>query len=134
MKAYNKANIPLAKELRKNMTRHEKHLWYDFLKNYPVRFQRQKPLGNFIADFYCAKAKLVVELDGSGHYTEMQIIKDEERTNELGKLNISVVRIPNAEIDRNFKGVCIYLDRLIQSALLPSTSLTPPSTDGGCKG
>ena len=64
MKEYNKANIPLAKTLRKNMTPWERKLWYEFLRNYPIRCQRQKAIGNYIADFYCAKAKLVIELDG----------------------------------------------------------------------
>ena len=70
MKAYNKSNIPLAKTLRKNMTPWERKLWYDFLRGYPIRFQRQKAIGNYITDFYCAKAHLVIELDGSGHYSE----------------------------------------------------------------
>ena len=69
MKDYNKENIPLAKTLRKNMTPWERKLWYDFLRYYPVRFQRQKAIGNYIADFYCVKARLVIELDGGGHYT-----------------------------------------------------------------
>ena len=69
MKDYNKENIPLAKTLRKNMTPRERKLWYDFLRYYPVRFQRQKAIGNYITDFYCAKARLVIELDGGGHYT-----------------------------------------------------------------
>ena len=133
MKPYNKSNIELAKALRNNMTRHEKHLWYDFLRFYPVRFQRQKAIGNYIADFYCAKAKLVIELDGSGHYTDIQIVKDEERTKDLNDLNISVVRIPNKQIDENFKGVCIYIDSIVQSSLPPSfaSQNPPPSSDGG---
>ena len=68
MKPYRKENIPRAKELRKNMTPWERKLWYEFLRNYPLRFQRQKAVGDYIADFYCAKAGLVVELDGGGHY------------------------------------------------------------------
>ena len=72
MKDYNKENIPLAKALRKNMTPWERKLWHDFLRNYPIRFQRQKAIGNYIADFYCAKARLVVELGGGGHYTPEQ--------------------------------------------------------------
>lgn len=133
MKVYNKANIELAKNLRKNMTRHEKKLWYDFLRNYPIRFQRQKTIGNYIADFYCAKAGLILELDGSGHFAEMQIIKDDERTKNLEAMNLFVVRIPNAEIDKNFFGVCRYIDSIVQESLPPSTPLTPPSTDGGYK-
>ena len=82
-KDYNKENIPLAKTLRKNMTPWERKLWYDFLRYYPVRFQRQKAIGNYIADFYCAKARLVIELDGGGHYTAELAKKDEMRTKDL---------------------------------------------------
>ena len=90
MKEYNKANIPLAKTLRKNMTPWERKLWYDFLRNYPVRFQRQKAIGNYIADFYCEKAKLIVELDGGGHYTEQQTKKDKGRTEELEEMGYAL--------------------------------------------
>ena len=83
MKEYNKANIPLAKTLRKNMTPWERKLWYEFLRNYPIRFQRQKALGNYIADFYSAKARIVIELDGGGHYTAEQINNDNIRTKQL---------------------------------------------------
>ena len=79
MKDYNKDNIPLAKTLRKNMTRWERKLWYGFLRDYPMRFQRQKAIGNYIADFYCARARLVIEVDGGGHYTAEQARKDEMR-------------------------------------------------------
>ncbi|MBO5339222.1 MAG: endonuclease domain-containing protein [Clostridia bacterium] len=133
MKEYNKSNIELAKVLRKNMTKHEKKLWYDFLRNYPIRFQRQKAIGNYIADFYCAKAKLIIELDGSGHYTEMQILKDNDRTYELEKMYLSVLRIPNTEVFKNFSGVCRYIDSIVQESLPPSTTLPPPSSDGGCE-
>ena len=111
---YNKSNIPLAKDLRKNMTPWERKLWYDFLRIYPVRFQRQKALGNYIADFYCAKAKLIIELDGSGHYFPMQIKKDYLRTKELSEMNLTVIRICNLDIDRNFQGVCEYIDSFVK--------------------
>ena len=111
---YNKSNIPLAKDLRKNMTPWERKLWYDFLRIYPVRFQRQKALGNYIADFYCAKAKLIIELDGSGHYLPMQIKKDYLRTKELSEMNLTVIRICNLDIDRNFQGVCGYIDSYVK--------------------
>ena len=88
MKAYDKKNIPLAKELRKNMTPWERKLWYEFLRYYPVRFQRQKAIGAYIADFYCAKARLVVELDGSQHYEPEQAEKDIQRTVELEKMGL----------------------------------------------
>ena len=130
MKDYNKENIPLAKVLRKNMTPWEQKLWYDFLRNYPVRFQRQKAIGNYIADFYCAKARLILELDGGGHYTSEQARKDEQRTNDLNAMNLTVVRICNLDIDRNFCGVCEYVDRLVQNSLPQSASLTAPSSEG----
>ena len=114
MKAYNKENIPLAKALRKNMTPWERKLWYDFLRYYPVRFQRQKAIGNYIADFYCAKARLVIELDGGGHYTAELARKDEMRTKDLESMNLTVVRICNLDIDRNFSGVCEYIDLTVK--------------------
>ena len=114
MKDYNKENIPLAKTLRKNMTPWERKLWYDFLRYYPVRFQRQKAIGNYIADFYCAKARLVIELDGGGHYTAELARKDEMRTKDLESMNLSVVRICNLDIDRNFSGVCENIDLTVK--------------------
>ena len=114
MKNYNKANIPLAKDLRKNMTPWERKLWYDFLRSYPVRFQRQKAIGNYIADFYCAKARLIIELDGSGHYTTEQSEKDALRSRELESLNLHILRICNLDIDRNFNGVCEAIDLTVK--------------------
>ena len=114
MKDYNKENIPLAKTLRKNMTPWERKLWYDFLRYYPVRFQRQKAIGNYIADFYCAKARLVIELDGGGHYTAELARKDEMRTKDSESMNLTVVRIYNLDIDRNFSGVCEYIDLTVK--------------------
>ena len=130
MKAYNKENISLAKALRKNMTPWERKLWYDFLRNYPVRFQRQKAIGSYIADFYCAKARLIIELDGGGHYTPEQAGKDEQRTNDLNAMNLTVVRICNLDIDRNFHGVCEHIERLVRNSLPQSASLTAPSSEG----
>ena len=103
---HNKNLTENAIELRKNMTKEEKHLWYDFLRYYPIRFLRQKVIGNYIVDFYCKKAKLVIELDGSQHYTEEISKYDEERTKYLEQYGLMVLRIPNIEIKRNFKGVC----------------------------
>ena len=114
---HNKELIPFAKELRKNMTKEEKHLWYDFLHTYPVRFYRQKVLGKYIADFYCAKAKLVIELDGSGHCLKQNREYDEERTQYLRGYDIQVIRIPNAEIHNNFRGVCDYIDHTVKEIL-----------------
>ena len=114
---HNKDIVPVAKMLRKNITREERHLWYDFLRAYPVRFQRQKVLGKYIADFYSAEAKLVIEVDGSEHYTKEGKQYDEERTAFLEEYDLKVIRITNIEIHRNFKGVCEYIDRVVQQSL-----------------
>ena len=109
----NKEIVSTAIMLRKNMTKEEKKLWYDFLCKYPVRFYRQKVLGKYIADFYCAKAKLVVELDGSGHNTEEGIRYDKERTAFLEEYGIQVIRIPNRAIKTSFLWVCGCIDRKV---------------------
>ena len=130
MKPYNKANIPLARTLRKNMTPHERKLWYLFLKDYPVRWYRQKAIDNYIVDFYCAKAKLVIELDGSEHFYENKKIKDDIRTKNLENLDLKVLRISNYDIDRNFKEVCEFIDNAVNNSLPQSVSLTAPSSEG----
>ena len=122
MKKYNKSNIPLAKSLRKNMTPWERKLWYEFLRSYTFRFQRQKPLANYIADFYCAKVGLVIELDGGGHYFPMQIEKDTQRTKDLENLNLTVIRICNLDVERNFQGVCEYIDSVVKKLSLSQQS------------
>ena len=114
---HNKQLVPLAKQLRKEMTKEERHLWYDFLRSYPVRFSRQKVLGKYIADFYCAEAKLVIELDGSQHYEPDNAQKDDERTEFLKEYGLKVIRIPNNEIGRNFRGVCDYIDVAVKQSL-----------------
>ena len=114
---HNAQLVPLAKELRKEMTREERHLWYDFLRSYPVRFSRQKVLGKYIADFYSAQAKLIIELDGSQHYQDDQRAKDEERTAFLEGYGLRVIRIPNIEVSRNFDGVCRYIDAAVRQSL-----------------
>ncbi|MBE6039166.1 MAG: endonuclease domain-containing protein [Anaerofustis stercorihominis] len=116
-KKYNKYLISNAKELRKNMTKEEKHLWYDFLRDYPVRFHRQKVSGKYVADFYCSKAKLVIELDGLQHYENENIIKDEKRTAFLELYGLRVIRILNRDINKNFTGVCKYIDEQVKKAL-----------------
>ena len=112
---HNKDIVPYAKELRKNMTREERHLWYDFLRSYPVKFSRQKVLGKFIADFYCADAGLVVEIDGSQHYDAEKTKYDRERTEYLERFGLKVIRIPNNEITGNFAGVCEYIDQFVRN-------------------
>ena len=117
MKTYNKENIPLAKQLRKNMTPWERKLWYEFLRSYPIRFQRQKTIGDYIVDFYCASAKLVVELDGGGHYEAEQSAKDVLRTRALESMGFHVVRFTNLDIDRCFAEVCESIDLTVKSSL-----------------
>ena len=114
---HNSELVPLAKQLRKNMTKEERHLWYDFLKPYPVRFLRQKVLGKYIADFYSAEAKLIIELDGSQHYEYGNIEKDAERTAFFKDYGLTVIRIPNNEVNRNFRGVCEYIDAAVKQSL-----------------
>ena len=114
---HNKQLVPLAKQLRKEMTKEERHLWYDFLRSYPVRFSRQKVLGKYIADFYSAEAKLVIELDGSQHYEDSNIEKDAERTAFLKGYRLKIVRIPNNEVSRNFRGVCELIDAIVKQSL-----------------
>ena len=117
MKTYNKENIPLAKQLRKNMTPWERKLWYEFLQSYPVRFQRQKVIGEYIADFYCAGAKLVIELDGGGHYEAKQTTKDALRTHVLEDMGFRVIRFTNLEVDHNFAEVCESIDLAVRNSL-----------------
>jgi very-short-patch-repair endonuclease len=114
---HNKQLVPLAKQLRREVTKEERHLWYDFLRTYPVRFSRQKVLGKYIADFYSASAKLVIELDGSQHYQDQNPQKDAERTAFLESYGLSVIRIPNNEVNRNFRGVCDYIDAAVSQSL-----------------
>ena len=102
-----------AKNLRKNMTKEERHLWYDFLRSYPVRFLRQKVIDSYIVDFYCHDARLVIELDGSQHYEKKESQKDQLRTEQLEKRNLMVIRIPNNEIFQNFEGVCEYIHSIV---------------------
>ena len=96
------------------MTKEERHLWYDFLRDYPIYFKRQKVIGNYIVDFYCAKAKLILELDGSQHFEDENIEKDKQRTEFLESYGLKVVRIPNNEVNNNFRGVCEYIDLLVK--------------------
>ena len=95
-----------AKKLRKNMTKEERHLWYDFLKNLPVTVNRQKVIGNYIVDFYIATAKLVIELDGSQHYEEKGVENDTKRDAFLNGLGIKVLRYSDLDVNQRFESVC----------------------------
>ncbi|MBQ3077617.1 MAG: endonuclease domain-containing protein [Clostridia bacterium] len=114
---YDRDLIDLAKDLRKNATKQEQHLWYDFLRTYPVRFQRQKPVGGYIVDFYCHKARLVIELDGSQHFEREALEYDQRRTAALEQVGLIVLRFTNRDIDRQFPGVCGAIHRVVQERL-----------------
>jgi len=95
-----------ARQLRKEMTKEERHLWYDFLRQHPAKFYKQKIVGHYILDFYCEKARLAIELDGSQHYEADGQEYDRQRTAYLEQLNIRVLRFSNEDVKRNFRGVC----------------------------
>lgn len=117
---HNKSLVPFAKELRKNMTKEERHLWYDCLRDCSVRFSRQKIIGKYIVDFYSKKAKMIIELDGSQHFEESGLKYDSLRDKYLAEYGLKIIRIPNNEINDNFYGVCEYLDNEIKQSLSQS--------------
>ena len=110
----NKELRPLASKLRAEATKEERILWSYFLAKYPLRFYRQRIIGSFIADFYCHKAKLVIELDGSQHYEEKGMQRDEKRTEYFNELGITVLRFSNLDVLKNLRGVCEEIDRRVK--------------------
>ena len=106
-----------ARRLRREMTPHERKRWYLFLRKYPVKIYKQRIIGGFIVDFYCASAKLVIEVDGSQHYEHQGLAYDSERYEFLKSLGLEVLRFSNRDIDRDFRGVCEQIDITIQSRL-----------------
>ena len=103
-----------ARRLRREMTPHERKLWYLFLRKYPVKVYKQRIIGRFIVDFYCASAKLVIEVDGSQHYEPQCLAYDAERSAFLSALGLKVLRFSNRDIDKDFRGVCEQIDITIQ--------------------
>ena len=103
---YNKSLRGNARVLRENMTKEERHLWYDFLKQLPVMVHRQKIIGAYIVDFYVAEAKLVIELDGSQHYDDEGQRKDAERDAFLQCQGLTVLRYANSDVNKSFQAVC----------------------------
>ena len=114
---HNKQLVPLAKQLRNEMTKEERHLWYDFLKSYPVQFKRQFTVENYILDFYCHKAMIVVELDGSQHCEPENIEYDQKRTAFLQEKGLYVLRISNLDVMREFRGVCETIDLAVRDRM-----------------
>ena len=106
-----------SQQLRKNMTKEERRLWYEYLRSYPVRFRRQVTCGTYILDFYCAAAKLAVELDGSGHYEENQQVYDEKRRIFFENMGIHILRFANTDVMQNLSGVCQMIDRIVNERM-----------------
>ena len=115
---YDHYNVENARKLRKEMTPWERKLWYCFLKSYPVRFQKQKPIRGYIVDFYCSKAALVIELDGGGHYNPEAAQKDRIRANQLEMEGLKVLRFCNLDIDKNFYGVISVIDKEVKERII----------------
>ena len=113
----NKNLLSYAKDLRRQMTRQEKHLWYDFLQHYPIKVCKQRIINNYIADFYCHQARLVIELDGSQHYLPEGKSYDEARTEVLEKYGLYVLRFTNWDVDDRFEGVCYMIDKTIKERM-----------------
>ena len=107
----------LAQNLRRNMTKEERKLWYDYLSQYPVRFRRQVTFERYILDFYCASAKVCVELDGAQHYDEVEMAKDQVRTAFLEHHGIHVLRFSNLDVLKNLRGVCAQIDLVVKQRL-----------------
>ena len=106
-----------AQQLRKNLTKEEAQLWYQFLCRYPQRFRRQYVIGSYIVDFYCHQAKLVIELDGSQHYAPEEIEYDKKRTLFLESLGLHVLRFSNLDVIRNFQNVCQAIDIVVKERI-----------------
>lgn len=116
----------LAQNLRKSMTMEERILWYQYLRTYPLQWNRQKVIGSYIVDFYCKRAKLIVELDGSQHYETETADYDQKRTAYLNSLGYTVLRFSNTDIKTNLSGVCEVIDRAVKNL--------PPGEGGSLKG
>ena len=114
---YNRDILQNSRELRKCMTPQEGKLWHLYLKDYPIKFYRQRIVDNYIVDFYCSKAKLVIEIDGSQHFTPDGKEYDDFRTEVLNKYGLKVLRFSNNDIDTNIYNVCDVIDAEVKSRL-----------------
>ncbi len=115
--AYPTQNKAFSKALRQHMTPWERKLWYEFLRTYPVRFQRQKCIDRYIVDFYCFRAKLVVELDGGGHFDPEKEQQDRNRSQKLSEYGLKVLRFCNLDIDNDLYSVCTVIDNEVKARL-----------------
>ena len=116
-----------ARELRKNATKQEDKLWYQFLRRHPMKFRRQQQIGPYIADFYCPAARLVIELDGSGHFQPDGLEYDRWRDAYIRGQNIRILRFTNLQVDKEFEAVCAEINRSLPPQ---SASLTAPPQGG----
>ena len=114
MASQNPVLLERARELRRNMTDAERKLWYEFLREYPIRFRRQYIAEPYILDFFCCKASLAVELDGSRHYETAGLDYDARRTAFLNRQGILVLRCSDRDVFKNFSGVCEEIDRVVR--------------------
>ena len=128
---YDQKLIKYARQLRREATRQEKRLWYDFLSKYPIRFQRQKPIGTYIGDFYCHTARLVVEIDGDQHGEPDAVSYDSQRTAFLEQQGLKVIRFTNQEVDTSLDAVCSQINQAVLKRLPPdlAKSIELPRTE-----
>ena len=117
---------PVSQSLRRNQTKEENLRWYNFLRRYPCRFRRQYVVGDYIVDFYCHKAKLAIELDGSQHYDPVIAEKDRDRTDYLQSQGIFVLRFSNLDVLRQFRRVCEAIDMAVKERVSSATTTCKP--------
>ena len=124
---YNNKHKEQSRKLRKNMTEQERRLWYCFLRKYPIKVYRQRTIGSYIADFYCSKAKIVIEIDESQHYTDEGMNYDENRTIAINEFGVEVIRFSNYDVNTNFEGVCMEIDKVISDRMGTALQVFNPS-------
>lgn len=112
---YNNDLIRNANTLRKTMTPQERRLWYEFLRGYPYKFYRQRPIDHYIADFYCSEAKLVIEIDGGQHFTDEGKQYDDHRSDVLRQHGLEILRFTNIDIAKRFPSVCEVIDQAVKN-------------------
>jgi very-short-patch-repair endonuclease len=112
---YNPKLVERAKQMRRNPTPAEKKLWEEYFKHFPYRVLRQRPIDHFIVDFYCAALHLVIEVDGDVHFSEASQSLDTERSTELEKYGLQIIRFTNSEVMHNFEHVCQQLTEMMNS-------------------
>ena len=118
-----------SQRLRKEMTKEERHLWFDFLKDLPITVNRQKVIGRYVVDFYCAEADLVIEIDGSQHFEQDGLTDDKKRDEYLRSKGLEVVRYPNNQINEDFEAVCVDIFNRVEKSSLDCRSESEDKTE-----